>query len=113
MLSVLGSENALGNWTPVTRADVAGLDEVVQKLRVRRLKVHISTIGPEVSGSLWTEFISEPQNQNHLEEQIEQTRFHIYDFKKRNLVKRVALRLLTIVKAQNDIMQGGKVDGNR
>jgi hypothetical protein len=66
----------------VSRADVAGLDAVVQTLQVRPLKVRISTIGPDGSRSFRKGFISQPQNQNHLQKQIEQTTLHFHTLKK-------------------------------
>jgi hypothetical protein len=55
-LSINNKNNVLGNWTTVVSPDDIGLDEVVQKLQVRRLKGlisgSISTIGKSDSGSL-------------------------------------------------------------
>jgi hypothetical protein len=71
----------------VTRTDVIGLDEVVQKLQVRRLKGLILTIGPRSQGHSEQEsvyrIISEPQNllnPHHFEKNIEQTLFRFYNF---------------------------------
>ncbi len=63
----------------MARADVIGLDEVVQKLQVRWLKVQISTIGIGGQVSLWTGWISQPQ---HKKKQIQQTTFHFHNLKK-------------------------------
>ena len=76
----IGSENTLGNWTPVSRADVTVLDEVVQKLQVRRLKVLILTIRPRRLMVI--------VNRNHfttpkftqLEKNIQQTSFQFHNF---------------------------------
>ena len=108
-----GSENELGNWTPVGSPDVIGLYEVVQNLQVKRLKGLILTIGPNslrVIVKLWTRIISEPQFyslSNPFEKKNEQTTFHFHDFSKSNLLKTWESRP---VKDQKSIMSGGKVD---
>ena len=90
----------------MARTDVAGLDEVVQKLPVRRLKVLISTIGPghseqnsfrnpkitTIGKTNWTDCISLP-----------------WLFKKKSREKLencVPPNVKTIRKAQNPTMQG-------
>jgi len=62
------------------------------------------------SGSWRTGFISQPQNQNHLKKQIEQTAFHFHDFSKRSLMEKlencVPPNVKTIRKAHKLTMDG-------
>jgi hypothetical protein len=98
---------------PGGRADVIGLDEVVQKLQVRRLKVRISPIGIGGQVSLRTPCISQSPIKKHLEKQIQQTTFHFHNLKRKSREKLCELRPIETIGKQFTVMQGGKVDGNR
>ena len=94
----------------MSRTDVIGLDEVVQKLQVRRLKVRISTIGPTDKGNCEQDSFYNPKIKNIRKNKLNRLHFTSMTFKE-EISRNTSHRQNR--KAQNDIMQGGKVDDNR